>query len=51
MTALAHLAGGGPLLVELHGVDVERNINVGGFSGGQKRYLEYHRNSVFLERR
>ena len=36
--------------ISLHrmGIPTERN-SVGVFSEGQKRYLEYHRNSVFLE--
>ena len=31
------------------GVPVDTAHNVGGFSEGQKRYLDYHRDSVFLE--
>jgi hypothetical protein len=30
------------------GVPVGSRFNVGGFSEGQKRYLEYHRQSVYL---
>ena len=32
------------------GVSVDERVNVGGFASGQKRYLEYHRESVFLQR-
>jgi hypothetical protein len=31
------------------GVPVEKRVNVGGFSQGQRRYLEFHRESVFLQ--
>lgn len=31
------------------GIDPQRSINVGAFSSGQKRYLEYHRDSVLLK--
>lgn len=31
------------------GVPVGQRVNVGGFSDGQRRYLEYHRESVFLQ--
>ena len=33
------------------GIETEQAINVGRFSSGQKHFLDYHRNSVFLERR
>jgi hypothetical protein len=33
------------------GVATESGVNGGGFSEGQRHYLEFHRNSVFLERR
>ena len=33
------------------GIETERTVNVGGFSTGQKQFLEFHRNSVFLESR
>ena len=33
------------------GVPVGRVVNVGQFTDGQKHYLEYHRENVFLERR
>lgn len=33
------------------GIDTTCSVNVGGFSSGQKSYLEYHRNSVFLQKR
>jgi len=32
------------------GVTVDERVNVGAFSNGQKGYLEYHRESVFLQR-
>lgn len=31
------------------GVDVGSRINVGSFSAGQKKFLDFHRDSVFLE--
>jgi len=31
------------------GVETERRLNVGGFNQGQKQYLDYHRESVFLQ--
>lgn len=33
------------------GVPVDEAINVGGFTEGQRSYLDYHRNEVFLESR
>jgi hypothetical protein len=33
------------------GVATEQIVNVGGFSSGQKQFLDFHRNSVFLESR
>jgi putative restriction endonuclease len=30
------------------GIDSTRAVNVGGFSNGQKEFLEYHRQSVLL---
>ncbi len=33
------------------GIDVDRGVNVGAFSEGQRRYLEFHREQVFLESR
>lgn len=33
------------------GVEPERRVNVGQFSDGQKQYLDYHRDSVFLQAR
>lgn len=30
------------------GVPVDRRVNVGAFRRGQRRYLEFHRDSVFL---
>lgn len=37
--------------LERMGVPVGEKKNVGGFSEGQKRYLEFHRERVFLEAR
>lgn len=37
--------------LEKMGVLTDEPINVGGFSEGQQRYLEFHRESVFLESR
>jgi hypothetical protein len=31
------------------GIEVDAPLNVGGFSTGQREYLEYHREQVFLE--
>jgi hypothetical protein len=31
------------------GIPVGQRLNVGGFTEGQRRYLEYHRESVFLQ--
>lgn len=31
------------------GVPTEKTVKVGNFTGGQKRYLEFHRDSVFLQ--
>lgn len=39
-----------PSLVRM-GVETEQIVNVGGFSSGQKQFLDFHRNSVFLESR
>ena len=33
------------------GIEVERVTNVGSFTEGQKRFLDFHRNSVLLMRR
>ncbi len=35
--------------LERMGIPVGERVNVGGFSDGQKRYLEFHRERVFLE--
>ena len=37
--------------LERMGVETEQIVNVGGFSSGQKQFLDFHRNSVFLESR
>lgn len=34
--------------LELMGVPVKEAVNVGGFNEGQRHFLQYHRNSVFL---
>jgi len=31
------------------GIETEAVVNVGGFSGGQKQFLEFHRNAVLLQ--
>lgn len=50
--------GGGELLVSPRahleslnkmGVETSRRVNVGKFSEGQRKFLEFHRNSVFLK--
>jgi hypothetical protein len=33
------------------GIETERSVNVGGFSTGQKQFLEFHRGAIFLESR
>ncbi len=33
------------------GVDTERIVNVGGFTSGQRSFLEFHREQIFLARR
>jgi hypothetical protein len=37
--------------LERMGVQTDKIVNVGGFSLGQKQFLDFHRNSVFLESR
>ena len=37
--------------LERMGVETEQIVHVGGFSSGQKQFLDFHRNSVFLESR
>jgi hypothetical protein len=37
-----------PSLVKM-GLDPSRLKNVGGFTDGQKQYLAFHRDSVFLQ--
>lgn len=46
LSPIAHL----PSLNRM-GVPTQESLNVGGFTAGQKQYLEYHRASVFLESR
>lgn len=36
--------------LERMGIQTQRSMNVGGFTSGQRVYLDYHRNNVFLER-
>src|SRR5687767_3882247 len=31
------------------GIETEKIVNVGGFTGGQKQFLDFHRNSVLLQ--
>jgi putative restriction endonuclease len=31
------------------GIDTTRDVNVGGFTSGQKQFLDFHRNSVLLQ--
>jgi putative restriction endonuclease len=31
------------------GIEISKVVNVGGFTGGQKRFLEFHRNAVLLQ--
>jgi hypothetical protein len=31
------------------GIDTEKIVNVGGFTSGQKQFLDFHRNSVLLQ--
>lgn len=31
------------------GIDISEPVNVGGFSSGQKRFLDFHRNAVLLQ--
>jgi hypothetical protein len=33
------------------GIETEQPVNVGGFSQGQRAFLDYHRNSVLLRAR
>ena len=35
--------------LQLMGIDTTKVINVGGFSGGQKQFLDFHRNAVLLQ--
>jgi len=37
--------------LERMGVETQQLVNVGSFSSGQKQFLDFHRNSVFLESR
>ncbi len=46
ISPVAHLSS-----LERMGVDTALRVNVGGFSSGQRQYLEFHRNSVFLNTR
>jgi putative restriction endonuclease len=31
------------------GIEIERVVNVGGFTSGQKQFLEFHRSAVLLQ--
>jgi len=31
------------------GIDTKKVVNVGGFTSGQKRFLDFHRNAVLLQ--
>jgi putative restriction endonuclease len=31
------------------GIDTEKIMNVGGFTSGQKQFLDFHRNAVLLQ--
>jgi HNH endonuclease len=31
------------------GIDMDQKVNVGGFTGGQKQFLDFHRNAVLLQ--
>ena len=46
ISPVAHLSS-----LERMGVDTSNRVNVGSFSSGQRQYLEFHRNSVFLNAR
>jgi len=37
--------------LERMGIDTANGVNVGSFSSGQRQYLDFHRNSVFLSTR
>ena len=37
------------LSLQLMGIDTAQTVNVGNFSSGQQKFLEFHRKSVFLE--
>jgi putative restriction endonuclease len=39
------------LSLQRMGIDTEKTLNVGGFTQGQKQFLDFHRSSVFLESR
>jgi hypothetical protein len=44
ISPVAHL----PSLLRM-GIDTTAAVNVGGFTSGQKRYLDFHRNAVLLQ--
>jgi len=37
------------LSLERMGIDTKKSVNVGGFTSGQKEFLNFHRNSVLLQ--
>jgi uncharacterized Rossmann fold enzyme len=39
---------GGSILASAEGVETKRVVNVGGFTDGQRSYLDFHRNAVLL---
>ena len=44
ISPVAHLPSLGRM-----GIDTERAVNVGGFTSGQKEFLDFHRNAVLLQ--
>jgi hypothetical protein len=37
------------LSLQRMGIDITKVVNVGGFTSGQKQFLDFHRNSVLLQ--
>jgi hypothetical protein len=37
-----------PPSLQRMGIDTEKVVNVGGFTSGQKQFLDFHRNAVLL---
>ena len=44
----AHMSNLLLLMAQRMGVETRKVVNVGGFTEGQRRYLEFHRNAVLL---